>query len=100
MKIPGLTTLKRITLKPVEGLVGSLVKDLLTRFFSSALKSLAAVLIAALGAFAGVPLPTDPQAAWVWGFVLVGVRALIAVIEQFLRQLPEIIAAAKAASKQ
>lgn len=100
MKIPGLDTVRRFTIKPLEGLVGSLIKDLLARFFSSSLKSLATVLLAALAAFAGAPLPADPQAAFVWGFVLVGIRGLIAVIERFIQKLPEIVAAAKAASNK
>lgn len=99
MKIPGLTTLRRLTIKPVEGLVGSLFLDLVKRFLSSSVKSVAAVLIAALGAAAGVPLPADQVAAWLWALALVGIRAAIAALEQLINKWPEIVAAANAVKK-
>lgn len=100
MRIPGLTTLYRLTLKPMEGLVGSLVLDILKRFFSSSLKSLAVVVIAALGAAAGVPLPADQSAAVIWGLVLVAIRGAISALERLIQKLPEIVAAAAAAAKK
>jgi hypothetical protein len=92
MKIPGFTTLKRAAsaVNPIpkveNAVVNAILQDLIKKFLSSGLKSLATALIGALSLFLGAPAPTDQTGALLWTFVLVGIRALISALTQFVQK--------------
>jgi len=92
MKIPGLTTLHRAVsavnpIPKVENvIVNALLQDLLKKFLSSGLKSVATALIGALTLALGAQAPSDQVGALLWTAFLVGIRALISALTQFVQK--------------
>jgi len=92
MKIPGLTTLRRAAsavnpIPKVENVVvNAIIQDLIKKFLSSGLKSVATALIGALGLMLGAPAPSDQTGALIWTVVLVAIRALISALTQFVQK--------------
>jgi hypothetical protein len=101
MKIPGLTTLGRVlrALNPLplvrkanpvpvveKEIVNALIQDLIKKFLSSGLKSVATALIGALTLTLGAPAPSDQTGALLWTLFLVGIRAAISALTQFVQK--------------
>lgn len=101
MKIPGLTTVKRLNPLPlagsllrsinpiplVEDKMTDLVKSLLGKFLTSSLKSFLTAVIAALALVTGAPAPDDQISFILWGAFLALIRALMSVAGKFLKQV-------------
>lgn len=87
MKIPGLSTLRRLTIQPVENAMNLVFLSVVKKFLASTAKSVLAALIAGFSLFLGAPPPTDAAGIQVWAVVLLGIRTLISVIGQLIVSL-------------
>ena len=100
MKIPGLRTLKRLNplglvrgitrrlnpVPPIKRMTTEIMTNIIKNFLISALKSVLAALVGALGLFLTQTPPSDQIGMAVWGLVAVGIRALVSAVERLLAQ--------------
>lgn len=88
MKIPGSTLLSKLNpLKPLEGLVNTILFSTIKKFLLSSLKSVLTALIAGLTLFLGAPPPSDQAGIAVWGVLILGIRTLISVLGHVLENI-------------